>query len=127
MKRLQHGLSKRQRQVLEAVYRLEAASVEDVRGAIPDAPSYSAVRTTMNILAERRLLKRSHTGRKYLYSPTIPPGRARQSAIQHLLRIYFNDSVEQAVAALLQSGRGGLSEDEYQNLLALIEKARGGG
>ena len=127
MKRLQQGLSKRQRQILEAVYRLKEASVGEIRAAIPDAPSYSAVRTTMNILAERRLLKRTLSGRKYLYAPTIPHGRARQSAVQHLLRTYFNDSVGQAVAALLQSDPKGLSEEDYQSLLALIEKARDGG
>jgi len=127
MKRMQHGLSKRQRQIMEAIYSLNQATVEDVRRTIPDPPSYSAVRTTMNILVDRGLLKYTRNGRKYHYSPTIPHGQARKSAIEHLLHTYFNNSVEQAVAALLKSDRKGLSEDEYTSLLALIEKARKGG
>ena len=126
VKRMQHGLSKRQRQIMEAVYRLERASVGEVRGAIPDPPSYSAVRTTMNILVERGLLTTARQGRKYCYSPTIPHGQVRQSAVQHLLQTYFNDSIEQAVAALIESDRDGLTEEEYKNLRALIEKARKG-
>ena len=124
MKRVLHGLSKRQRQIMEAVYSLGRASVEDVRRTMPSPPSYSAVRTTMNILVERQLLARCRRGRKYLYSPTIPHGRARQSAVEHLLRTYFNNSLEQAVAALIKADRRRLSEDEYRSLLALIDKAR---
>jgi BlaI family penicillinase repressor len=127
MKRMQHGLSKRQRQIMEAIYRLKKASVEEVLHAIPDPPSYSAVRTTMNILVERGLLAVARNGRKYHYSPTIPHGRAGQSAVEHLLHTYFNNSVEQVVAALIKADRGGLTDDEYQSLLALIEKARKGG
>jgi BlaI family penicillinase repressor len=127
VKRMQHGLSKRQRQIMEAIYTLKQGTVEDLRRTIPDPPSYSAVRTTMNVLVARGLLKHTPRGRKYLYSPTIPPGQARKSAVEHLLRTYFNNSVEQAVAALVRSDRTGLSEDEYRNLLALIEKARKGG
>lgn len=126
MKRMQHGLSKRQRQIMEAIYRLNQASVEDVRRAIPDPPSYSAVRTTMNILADRGLLSRAPSGRKLLYSPTIPHREARQSAIEHLLLTYFDNSIELAVAALIRADRGGLTEEEYRSLLALIERARKG-
>ena len=126
MNRMQHGLSKRQRQIMEAIYRLNQASVEDVRRAIPDPPSYSAVRTTMNILADRGLLSRAPSGRKFLYSPTIPHREARRSAIEHLLRTYFDNSIELAVAALIRTDRGGLTEEEYRSLLALIEKARKG-
>jgi len=64
MKRMQHGLSKRQRQIMEAIYSLNQATVEDVRRTIPDPPSYSAVRTTMNILVDRGLLKYTRNGRK---------------------------------------------------------------
>jgi predicted transcriptional regulator len=124
---MQHGLSKRQRQIMETIYRLKEASVEDVRRAMPDPPSYSAVRTTMNILVQRGLLSASRTGRKYLYTPTISHGRARQSAMKHLLQTYFNNSVEQAVAALISADRKGLTDQEYKGLLALIEKARKGG
>ncbi|MBN1837129.1 MAG: BlaI/MecI/CopY family transcriptional regulator [Spirochaetales bacterium] len=126
VKRISEGLSRRQRQIMEALYTLERASVEDVRRGIPDPPSYSAVRTTMNILVERGLLATARSGRRYCYSPTIPRRQARQSAIEHLLRTYFGNSVEQAVAALIGADRGPLSEDEYQALLALIEKARKG-
>ena len=126
MKRMQHGLSKRQRQVMEAVYRLGEASVEDVRQAVPDPPSYSAVRTTMNVLVDRGLLQHTKNGRKYHYSPTIPRHQASHSAVRHLLHTYFDNSLEQAVAALITAGRSGLSDEEYGNLLALIQKARKG-
>ncbi|MBN1835931.1 MAG: BlaI/MecI/CopY family transcriptional regulator, partial [Spirochaetales bacterium] len=123
---MQHGLSKRQRQIMEAVYSLKQATVTEVRRAIPDPPSYSAVRTTMNILEDRGLLAHTLEGRKYCYFPTIPHRKARQSAIQHLLRTYFDNSVEQAVAALVRADPKGLSDEEYQRLLTLIEKARNG-
>ena len=123
-KKLQHGLSKRERQIMEAVYQKKQASVYGVLKSIPNPPSYSAVRATLNILVEKGLLVHRREGRRYVYSPTISHKRARQSALNQLLQTYFNNSVEEAVAALFQVGRKGMTEIEYKKLIALIEKAR---
>jgi predicted transcriptional regulator len=122
--KLQHGLSKRERQIMEAMYQKKQASVYDMLKSIPDPPSYSAVRATLNILVAKGLLVHRRQGRRYIYSPTISRQRARQSALKQLLQTYFNNSVEDAVAALFQVDRKGLTDDEYKKLIALIEKAR---
>jgi predicted transcriptional regulator len=123
-KKLQHELSKRERQIMEAVYRKNQADVYEVLESIPNPPSYSAVRATLNILVEKGLLVHRREGRRYIYSPTISQKRARQSALKQLLQTYFNNSLEDAVAALFQVDRRGITESEYKKLIALIEKAR---
>jgi BlaI family penicillinase repressor len=123
-KSLSHELSKRERQIMEAVYAQKKADVYDVLGSIPNPPSYSAVRATLKILVAKGLLVHRREGRRYVYSPTISHRRARQSALRQLLQTYFNNSVEEAVAALFQVERRGLSDSEYRKLIALIEKAR---
>ena len=121
--RLRHGLSKRERQVMEAVYRLKTASAAEVQAGIPSPPGYSAVRATMQILVNKGLLTHRRDGRRYVYAPTIPPRQARQSAVQHLVSTYFDGSVTAAVAALLNTDRKRLSDAEYRHLIALIEKS----
>jgi BlaI family transcriptional regulator, penicillinase repressor len=123
-KKLQHGLSKRERQIMEAIYKKKQASVYEVLKSIPNPPSYSAVRATLNILIGKGLLVHRREGRRYIYSPTIPHRQARQSALKQLLQTYFNNSVEEVVAALIQVDRNGLTENEYEKLIALIENAR---
>jgi BlaI family transcriptional regulator, penicillinase repressor len=120
---LRHGLSKRERQVMEAVYRLKTASAAEVQAGIPSPPGYSAVRATMQILVNKGLLTHHRDGRRYVYAPTIPHRRARQSAVQHLVSTYFDGSVTAAVAALLNTDRKRLSDAEYRQLIALIEKS----
>ena len=122
--RLQHGLSKRERQIMEAIYRRKEAAVEEVRGEMPDPPGYSAVRTTLNILVEKGFLSTRKAGRKYLYFPVIPHEKARLSALRQMLQTYFDNSVPAAVATLLKSSRKGLSEDDFLSLSRLIEEAR---
>ena len=121
--RLRHGLSKRERQVMEAVYRLKTASAAEVQAGIPSPPGYSAVRATMQILVGKGLLTHRRDGRRYVYAPTIPHRQARQSAVQHLVSTYFDGSVTAAVAALLNTDRKRLSDAEYRQLIALIEKS----
>jgi predicted transcriptional regulator len=123
-KRLQHELSKRERQIMQVIYQRNRANVSEVLHLMPNPPSYSAVRATLNILAAKGLLVHRREGRKYVYSPTIPHKQARQSALKQLLQTYFNNSVEEAVAALIQVDRRGITEGEYKKLVALIEKAR---
>ena len=121
--RLRHGLSKRERQIMEAIYRLKTASAAEVQAGMPSPPGYSAVRATMQILVNKGLLTHRRDGRRYVYAPTIPHRQARQSAVQHLVSTYFDGSVTAAVAALLNTDRKRLSDAEYRQLIALIEKS----
>ncbi len=121
--RLRHGLSKRERQIMEAIYSMKSATAAEVHSAMPDPPSYSAVRATLQILVSKGLLAYRREGRRYVYTPTISHQRATQSAIRQLLQTYFDDSVEAAVAALLRMDRKRLSEADYRRLIELIQKA----
>jgi len=121
--RLRHGLSKRERQIMEAIYRLKTASAAEVQAGMPSPPGYSAVRATMQILVNKGLLTHRRDGRRYVYAPTIPHRQARQSAVQHLVSTYFDGSVTAAVASLLNTDRKRLSDAEYRQLIALIEKS----
>jgi len=123
IKRLQHGMSRRERQMMNVIYRTKGATAAEVWSAIPEPPSYSAVRATLKIMEGKGLLTHRKEGRKYLYLPTVSHGRARQSALRHLLETYFDGSVEAAVAALIKSDRKRLSETEYRRLLELIQGA----
>lgn len=122
--RLAHDVSKRERQIIEAIYVVNAASVAEVRASIPDPPSYSAVRAMMNILVRKGILSYRVDGRKYLYFPLVRRQRARQVALKRLLEIYFDNSVSQAVSGLIQTDRGNLTDKDYAELIALITKAR---
>jgi BlaI family transcriptional regulator, penicillinase repressor len=117
-------LSKRERQIMEALYLLRAGAVSDVRRTLADPPSYSAVRTTMNILVRKGFLGTTKEGRRYLYAPVISPERARRSAVRHLLKTYFDGSVRDAVMGLVDAGGGDLSEDDYRALSAVIRQVR---
>lgn len=120
--RLRHGLSKRERQMMEAIYAGKTASAAEVRQAIPDPPSYSAVRATLQVLVRKGLLTSRRDGRRYLYTPTIPHEKARQSALRHLLDTYFDGSAAAAMAALVRVDRRLLGGEDYRRLLAMIEK-----
>jgi BlaI family penicillinase repressor len=123
IKRLQHGLSKRERQIMNVIYRRRGATASQVWEQIPSPPSYSAVRATMKILENKGLLTHRKQGRKYLFLPTVSHQRARQSAVRQLVETYFEGSVEAAVAALIRSDRRKLSDEEYRRLLGLIREA----
>ena len=122
--RLAHDLSKRERQIIEAIYVVNAASVAEVRAAIPDPPGYSAVRAMMNILVRKGILSYRIEGRKYLYFPLVRRQKARQFAMKRLLEIYFDNSVPQAVSGLIQADRRNLTDKDYADLIELITEAR---
>ena len=117
-------LSKRERQIMEAIFRMRAAAVRDVRNTLSEPPSYSAVRTTMNILVRKGFLTNRPQGRKYLYRPVVSPQSTRRNAARHLLKTYFEGSVREAVLGLIDADAQGLGEQDYQELIALIRKAR---
>jgi BlaI family transcriptional regulator, penicillinase repressor len=120
--RLRHGLSKRERQMVEAIYARKSATAAEVLAAIPSPPSYSAVRATLQVLVGKGLLAYTRQGRRYLYTPTIPHEKARNSALRHMLDTYFDGSAAAAMAALVRVDRRRLGEADYRSLLALIEK-----
>jgi predicted transcriptional regulator len=118
------ALSRRERQIMEIVYQLGAATAADVLERLPDPPSYSAVRAMMRILEEKGHLTHRHDGPRYVYSPVVPRAAARQSALRSLVKTFFDGSATQAVAALLDMSESRLSRDEADQLARLIDKAK---
>ena len=116
-------LSKRERQIVELMYGMKKGSVTDVQNAIYNAPGYSAVRTTLNILVRKGFLEYRKSGRKYLYSPTVPKEKAGRLAIKNLLQTYFNNSLEEAVSGLINANGRKLSDRDYAQLMNLVRKA----
>ncbi len=116
------ALSRRERQVMDILYRRGRATAADVLDELPDPPTYSAVRAALRLLEEKGLLKHETDGKRYVYLPTTPQSRARTHALQHLLRTFFNGSPEQVVNALIEDARP--SRAELDRLARLIERAR---
>lgn len=117
-------LSRRERQILEILYRQEEASVAEVLDALPDPPSYSSVRTILGVLQEKGYAKHRRQGRVYVYSPTLSHRRASRSALKHVVNTFFGDSVEQVVATLMSISSTRLDDEEYERLAQLIENSR---
>jgi predicted transcriptional regulator len=117
-------LSRRERQIMDVIYSKGRASAAEVLEAIPKPPSYSAVRAMLRLLEEKGYLRHEQDGPRYVFLPTLSRERARQSAMKQLLQTFFDDSAEQAVAALLDMSRARLSDAELDRLSEMIEKAR---
>jgi BlaI family transcriptional regulator, penicillinase repressor len=117
-------LSRRERQVMDVVYRLGEATVAEVQRELAAPPSYSAVRTFLRILEEKGYLRHRESGPRYVYLPRVPRDKARRSALRRLLRNFFEDSSENLVAALLDAEASRLSPEELDNLAGLVERAR---
>ena len=118
------GLSRRERQILEILYLRGRASAAEVKSAMADAPSYSAVRAMLRILEEKGHVKHQSEGLKYMYVPVVGPERAKRSAMKHLLETFFHDQPEQAVATLLDISSRRLTPEELDRMAGMIEKAR---
>jgi BlaI family transcriptional regulator, penicillinase repressor len=117
-------LGKRERQIVEAVYRHGEASVAQVRDSIADPPSYSAVRAMLMTLVEKRVLCFRQEGKKYLYRGAAPHKSASRSALRRLLKTFFDGQPANAVAALLDVSANSLNADELDRMRTLIEQAR---
>lgn len=122
--RKQPQLSRRERQIMDVVYRREAATASEVLESLPDPPSYSAVRAILRILEEKGHLTHRQDGPRYVYAPVVPRTAARQSALRQVVRTFFDGSAAQAVATLLDMSESGLSAEEARQLSALIEKSK---
>ena len=115
-------LGKRERQIMDVVYRLGRATVAEVRAGLEDPPTYSAVRGMLRFLEEKGQLRHVQDGVKYVYLPTVAPSKARRSALQKLVRTFFGGSTREAVAALIEEKR--LRSDDLDRLQELIDLAR---
>ena len=119
-----HQLSRRERQIMDVLFRRGSASVAEVQEDLPDAPGYSAVRAHLRILEEKGHITHTQEGPRYVYRPAIAKEKAKRSALRHLVDTFFNGSAEQAMAALLDDDASNLSEAELQRLSRLIARAR---
>jgi predicted transcriptional regulator len=117
-------LSRRERQIMDIIYRQGQATAAEVMEQLPSPPSYSAVRAMLRILEDKGHLRHEEQGPRYVYLPTLPREKARSSALKQLVQTFFEGSTEQAVAALLGMSKDSLSEQELDRLAGLIEQAR---
>jgi BlaI family transcriptional regulator, penicillinase repressor len=117
-------LSRRERQIMDILYRSGKASAAEVREAMDDAPGYSAVRAMLRVLEEKGHVRHQAEGLRYVYVPVVARDQAKRSAVKHLMNTFFNDSPEQIVAALLDVSSTRLTREELDRMAALIEKAR---
>lgn len=121
-------LARRERQIMDSLYRRGSATVAEVRRDLPEPPTESAVRATLNLLEERGLVEHTTEGRRNVYRSSEPRERASRKALEHLVRTFFSGSREAALAALLDAGER-VSGEELERLQRLIDRereARGG-
>ena len=120
-------LTRRESQIMEILYRRRRAAVEDIRAELPDAPSPSSVRKLLDIMIERGLLGREYDGPRYIYFPVAKVEEASRSALQQLVRTFFDDSPGSAMAALLDLSETPLTDAEHRRLSALLKRGRANG
>jgi BlaI family transcriptional regulator, penicillinase repressor len=118
------NVSRRERQMLDILFSRGRASAAEIQSALPDAPSYSAVRALLRILEIKGHVRHEQEGPRYVYVPTLARDSAKKSAMRHLVRTFFDGSTEQAVAALLDGSSSRLSEAELDRLSRLIAERR---
>jgi len=121
------NLTRREAQIMAILHRRRRATVEDIRAELPDAPSPSSVRKLLDIMIERRLLGREYDGPRFVYFPAATPEDASRSALEQLVRTFFDDSPGSAAAALLDMADAPLPDEEYRRLSALLKRRRDGG
>jgi predicted transcriptional regulator len=120
----QHKFSRRERQIMDVLYRKGRATAAEITEEIPDPPSYSAVRAMLRVLEEKKHIRHEEKDLRYVYVPVVSREKARRSAIRHLVETFFDGSTEQAVATLLNVSAGDLTAEDLDRLSALIEEAR---
>ena len=120
-------VSRRERQILDVLFRRREATASEIQADMPDAPGYSAVRALLRILEEKGHVRHREDGPRYVYLPVVEAEAARRSALRHVLDTFFEGSAAGAMAALLGGDGGTLSAEELARMEALIAKARKGG
>lgn len=118
------AVSRRERQIMDVLYRLGRASVSDVLAALGGKPHYSTVRAQLRVLEEKGHVRHEEHGLRYVYFPVVPREVARRSALRHLVETFFDGSAERVVAALLGGDVARVSPEELERLARLIAKSR---
>ena len=121
------NLSRRERQIMDVLYRKGSATAAEVLESLPDPPGYSAVRALLRILEQKGHIRHEKSEGRYVFMPTVHREKAKRSAVRHLMQTFFDGSLENAVAALLDASSSNLSKSELDRLQKLIEEARKGG
>jgi BlaI family penicillinase repressor len=124
MKQTHSDLSRRERQIIDILYAHGRATAAEVQAALPDPPSYSAVRAMLRILEEKGHVRHEQDGPRYAYVPTVARENAKRSAMRHVLQTFFDGSAEQAISALLDDQSTRLSSADLDRLSRLIDQAR---
>jgi BlaI family penicillinase repressor len=124
VKTLHAVLSRRERQIIDILYRRGRANASEVMEDLPGNPSYSTVRTQLRVLEEKGHVRHEDDGQRYVYSPAAPRGTVRRSALKHLVETFYEGSVEQAVAALLGGEGSRLTDEQLDRIEDLLKKAR---
>jgi BlaI family transcriptional regulator, penicillinase repressor len=124
MKDNHQTLSRRERQIMDVIYKLGKATAADIHERLPDQPTYSTVRAKLRVLEEKGIVKHEEQGPRYVYTPITPPDKARRSALRHMVDTFFGGSAEQVVAALLDKSDMKITDEELDRLSNLIDKAR---
>jgi predicted transcriptional regulator len=117
-------LTRREREIMDILYRRGRATAHEVLEDLPDPPGYSAVRALLRLLEERGHVKHSEDGQRYVFAPAVARGDARRSALAHVVKTFFAGSVEQAVVTLVESSRAKLSREELDRLSEIIDRAK---
>ena len=123
-KSLHHVLTRRERQIMDILFRRGRATASDVMAELPGDPTSSTVRTQLRVLEDKGHIRHEEEGLRYVYIPVLARHTARKSALRHLLDTFFDGSTEKAVAALLGGEASRLSEDELERIAQLIARTR---
>jgi len=118
------GLTKRERQIMDVLYRLGRATAAEIMEQVPGAPGYSTIRTQLRVLEGKGHVRHEEQGLRYIYLPTVPRRSAGRSALRHLVDTFFDGSSAKAVAALLGGEGSRISDDELQRIAELVNNAR---
>jgi BlaI family penicillinase repressor len=127
VKPMHAALSRRERQIMDILYRHGRATANDVMDQLSGDPSYSTVRTQLRILEAKGHVRHEEEGLRYVYLPAVPRHAARRSALRHLVDTFFDGSAEKVVGALLGGESSRLSDEELDRIAGIVEKARKGG
>jgi predicted transcriptional regulator len=122
-----HNLTRRERQIMDILYRLGHATAGEVMADLTGDPSYSTVRAQLRVLEEKGHVHHEEVGLRYVYAPTLPRHEVRQSALKHLVDTFFEGSTHKVVAALLGAEGAKVSQEELDRIAELVDKARKGG
>jgi predicted transcriptional regulator len=120
-------LSRRERQIMDVLYRRGRATAAEVMAEIPGNSSYSTVRTQLRVLEDKGHVRHEVDGPRFVYVPAVPRRSARRSALRHLVDTFFDGSAEKAVAALLGGEGARLTDEQLERLAEMIARAREGG